>query len=183
VIAFLLCVFATVFPLISARHVARWSLADGADADGPDGMTQLLQSWAFLPAAVAFFSVLAHTGMWNTARILEDPFVHPPNDLPSVAMQRAFNARLMGVWDALRDPALDDVGGPAGGGGGGGGGGGSDAADEQAWRTWRQWDTRCLAKLVALGEEVETASRSSASGRESAQSSGRDSARDSVQSF
>ena len=53
--------------------MARWSLADGADADG---MTQLLQSWAFLPAAVAFFSVLAHTGMWNTARILEDPFVH-----------------------------------------------------------------------------------------------------------
>ncbi|EOD04449.1 hypothetical protein EMIHUDRAFT_121623, partial [Emiliania huxleyi CCMP1516] len=63
VIAFLLCVFASV-------HVARWSLADGADADR---MTQLLQSWAFLPAAVAFFSVLAHTGMWNTARILEDP--------------------------------------------------------------------------------------------------------------
>ena len=56
----------------SLRHVARWSLADGADADG---MTQLLQSWAFLPAAVAFFSVLAHTGMWNTARILEDPSV------------------------------------------------------------------------------------------------------------
>jgi len=53
--------------------VARWSLADGADADG---VTQLLQSWAFLPAAVAFFSVLAHTGMWNTARILEDPLVH-----------------------------------------------------------------------------------------------------------
>jgi len=49
-------------------------------------------------------------------------------------MQRAFNARLMGVWDVLRDPALDDDGGPAGGGGGGGGGGGSDAADEQAWR-------------------------------------------------
>lgn len=39
------------------------------------------------------------------ARALEDPFVHPPNDLPAQAMQSAFNQRLISSMDALRVPA------------------------------------------------------------------------------
>mmetsp|Transcript_34166 Transcript_34166/g.104586 ORF Transcript_34166/g.104586 Transcript_34166/m.104586 type:complete len:309 (+) Transcript_34166:840-1766(+) len=186
-VAFLLLTFSVTFPLMVASQMAQLpeqGLAVGLERPAQSLFERGIVEWT--PPLLTFLTIMGYSGLYSTASVLEDPFVHPPNDLPSVAMQRAFNARLMGVWDALREPSLDDQGGgPAGGGGGGVGGGGSDAADEQAWRTWRQWDMRCLAKLVALDEEVETARRSSASGRESAQSSGRDSARarDSVQSF
>jgi hypothetical protein len=39
------------------------------------------------------------------ARALEDPFVHPPNDLPANAMQVTFNNRMLTTWDAIRSPA------------------------------------------------------------------------------
>ena len=35
----------------------------------------------------------------QVARELEDPFSHPPNDLPAVDLQRDFNARLLAAWD------------------------------------------------------------------------------------
>lgn len=46
-----------------------------------------------------------HTPPPQVARSLEDPFVHPPNDLPAQAMQSAFNQRLISSMDALRVPA------------------------------------------------------------------------------
>ena len=47
----------------------------------------------WLAPSLSFVVVLAYFGLYEVARELEDPFVHPPNDLPSVAMQRPFNAR------------------------------------------------------------------------------------------
>jgi hypothetical protein len=42
---------------------------------------------------------------WQVARELEDPFTHPPNDLPAPQLQHDFNARLLAAWDGCRaDP-------------------------------------------------------------------------------
>ena len=35
----------------------------------------------------------------EVARELEDPFIHPPNEAPLVAVQQSFNARLLSGWD------------------------------------------------------------------------------------
>uniref|UniRef100_A0A7S2BZS2 Uncharacterized protein n=1 Tax=Haptolina brevifila TaxID=156173 RepID=A0A7S2BZS2_9EUKA len=32
---------------------------------------------------------------------MEDPFLHPPNQLPLVAVQETFNTRLAAAWEAL----------------------------------------------------------------------------------
>ena len=37
----------------------------------------------------------------QVARELEDPFIHPPNEAPLVAVQRSFNARLLCGWGLL----------------------------------------------------------------------------------
>lgn len=37
----------------------------------------------------------------QVARELEDPFIHPPNEAPLVAMQKSFNTRLLTCWDSL----------------------------------------------------------------------------------
>ena len=34
----------------------------------------------------------------EVARELEDPFIHPPNEAPLVAVQQSFNARLLSGW-------------------------------------------------------------------------------------
>ena len=39
-----------------------------------------------------------HHVMYQVARELEDPFIHPPNEAPLVAVQRSFNARLLCGW-------------------------------------------------------------------------------------
>mgnify|MGYP006140333565 CR=1 FL=1 len=54
---------------------------------------------------IAFITCTAYFTLHKVARSLEDPFVHPPNDLPAQAMQSAFNQRLMSSMDALRVPA------------------------------------------------------------------------------
>jgi len=91
-VAFLIFIFAAVFPLLVASQM-------GSETDEVE----------WLPPLITFFTVLAHSGLYGTATTLEDPFVHPPNDLPSVAMQRAFNARLVASWDALRTPTDDQL--------------------------------------------------------------------------
>ena len=52
----------------------------------------------------AFVTVTAYIGLHRVARALEDPFVHPPNDLPATSLQIAFNNRLLSTLDALRRP-------------------------------------------------------------------------------
>lgn len=47
--------------------------------------------------------------MHEVARELEDPFTHPPNDLPAVDLQAEFNQRLLTAWDGCG--AGDAVGG------------------------------------------------------------------------
>ena len=94
-VAFLVFIFAAVFPLLVASQMGSES-GDTA-------------KW--LPPLITFLTVLSHSGLYGTATTLEDPFVHPPNDLPSVAMQRAFNARLVTSWDALRTPLDDEFSG------------------------------------------------------------------------
>ena len=47
----------------------------------------------------------SYVTLQEVARALEDPFVHPPNDLPANALQAAFNGRLLTTWDAIRTPA------------------------------------------------------------------------------
>ena len=51
---------------------------------------------------ISFLTVTSYTVLHKVARALEDPFVHPPNDLPANAMQAAFNLRLITTWDAVR---------------------------------------------------------------------------------
>jgi len=141
-VAFLLLVFSSAFPLLVASQIG------SQDNSGT--------SIIWLPPLLAFLTILAHTGLYKTARMLEDPFVCPPNDLPSVAMQKAFNARLIAGWDALRHQKAGDcqtgenVGAAS-----------SDAweadrpegmtdeeyynvlnADKQAVELWRSWDHR-----------------------------------------
>ena len=84
--AFLLC-FAAFFPLVLSRF-----------ANG-----QLDSLW--IGPVLAFVTVTSYTALHKVARALEDPFVHPPNDLPGNALQAAFNGRLLTTWDALRRPA------------------------------------------------------------------------------
>ena len=54
------------------------------------------------PPHARTFLLLTDALAHKVARELEDPFVYPPNDLPSGAMQYAFNDRLMSTWDGLR---------------------------------------------------------------------------------
>ena len=35
------------------------------------------------------------------ARELEDPYLHPPNELPIVALHTSYNSRLLASWEAL----------------------------------------------------------------------------------
>lgn len=51
---------------------------------------------------LSFITVTSYTALHKVARALEDPFVHPPNDLPANAIQAAFNNRLLATWDAVR---------------------------------------------------------------------------------
>uniref|UniRef100_A0A7S2CD60 Uncharacterized protein n=1 Tax=Haptolina brevifila TaxID=156173 RepID=A0A7S2CD60_9EUKA len=50
-------------------------------------------------------SPCSYAALHKVARALEDPFVHPPNDLPANALQAAFNLRLLTSWEAVRQPA------------------------------------------------------------------------------
>ena len=88
-----LVIFVATFPIVLA-HFANC----GADrtCDQP--------TW-WLGPCIAFITSTSYVTLQQVARALEDPFVHPPNDLPANALQAAFNGRLLTTWDAIRCPA------------------------------------------------------------------------------
>ena len=92
-----LFIFTLVFPLVLS-HFANC----GADhtCDEP--------TWWVGPL-LSFITVTSYVTLQQVARALEDPFVHPPNDLPANALQAAFNGRLLTTGDAIRTPADDDA--------------------------------------------------------------------------
>ena len=53
-----------------------------------------------MPLVLVVVTSVAFVGIHRTAAALQDPFVNPPNDLPSAAMQKAFNARLLSAFYA-----------------------------------------------------------------------------------
>ena len=79
--------FAATFPLLAASKV------------GDGGLTKILS------ALLTFLVVLCYFGLHEVARTLEDPFLHPPNDLPAVGLQMEFNSRLLAAWDGCHLPA------------------------------------------------------------------------------
>ena len=85
-VAAFLGVFTIFFPLLLAKF---------ANGD---------VSTLWVGPTISFLTVTAYTVLHKVARALEDPFVHPPNDLPANALQAAFNSRLLTTWDALRRP-------------------------------------------------------------------------------
>lgn len=91
-----LAIFTATFPLVLACFAV------------DDMGTSQWTAWA--GPLLAFITVTAYAGLHKVARALEDPFVHPPNDLPAVALQRAFNERLLTSWDAMRCDADHHVG-------------------------------------------------------------------------
>lgn len=54
---------------------------------------------------LSFITTTSYVTMQQVARALEDPFIHPPNDLPANALQAAFNSRLLTTFDVIRKPA------------------------------------------------------------------------------
>jgi len=115
-VAFLLLTFSVTFPLMVASQMAQLpehSLAVGLERPAQSLFERGIVEWT--PPLLTFLTIMGYSGLYSTASVLEDPFVHPPNDLPSVAMQRAFNAQLLTSWDALR-PAPPPPDGAKGGG-------------------------------------------------------------------
>ena len=51
-----------------------------------------------MAAVVSFCCVFFLFALNEVARELEDPFIHPPNEAPLVAVQQSFNARLLSGW-------------------------------------------------------------------------------------
>ena len=103
-LSFMLWAFMLLFPLLAASKTGS---ADDASR--------------FMGPLLTLLVVLSYFGMHEVARSLEDPFAHPPNDLPCRLLQEAFNARLVAAWDsslhAQQQPLADGKGGGFGGGG------------------------------------------------------------------
>jgi hypothetical protein len=55
----------------------------------------------WLAPSLTFIVVFSYFGLYEVARELEDPFIHPPNEAPLVAVQQSFNQRLLSGWEAL----------------------------------------------------------------------------------
>ena len=91
-VLFLLYTFTVTFPLLAAAKL---------------GAQEYDFSVSWLPPLISFITNLATFGLLRVAQELEDPFVHPPNDLPSLAMQQAFNVRCLAAWDALHNAGAD----------------------------------------------------------------------------
>ena len=85
VVSFVLAVFAVSYPLIAASK---------ASGEGSEHAF-------WLGPMVTFFTVLTYFAFHEVARELEDPFLHPPNQLPIRALQTSFNTRLLATWEAL----------------------------------------------------------------------------------
>ena len=85
-VGFLVLIFLLLFPLVAVPLTEGW-----------------------LPLLLAFLTSVAFSGIHITARYLQDPFVAPqPNDLPGVAMQLSFNARLMAASNGAK-PGMDSA--------------------------------------------------------------------------
>ena len=101
-LAFMLYAFGLLFPVLASSKI-------GTDARDVDIDDEVLAHWRALQAlshlgapGLTFVIVLSYFGMHEVARDLEDPFIHPPNDLPAAELQRDFNARLLAAWDGCR---------------------------------------------------------------------------------
>lgn len=108
-LSFMLWGFMLLFPLLAASKT-------GSSDDISVYMGPLL----------TLLVVLSYFAMHEVARSLEDPFAHPPNDLPCRLLQDSFNARLIAAWDSAlqaQEPLTDSKGGGRDSGGGFGCGG------------------------------------------------------------
>jgi predicted membrane chloride channel (bestrophin family) len=85
--------FIVVFPLVLA-HFANC---------GSDKTCTAPNYW--VGPFLGFITSTSYVTLDIVSRALEDPCVHPPNDLPGNAMQCAFNNRLLTTLDAVRRPA------------------------------------------------------------------------------
>ncbi|KAL1528652.1 hypothetical protein AB1Y20_009990 [Prymnesium parvum] len=83
-VSVVLFIFAITYPMLAS-----------AKASGYDGMTA---HW--LAPSLSFIVVLCYFALHEVARELEDPFIHPPNEAPVVALQHTFNSRIVTGWEA-----------------------------------------------------------------------------------
>ena len=88
VVSLVLMLFALTFPLLAVSEAA------GTDPDSSERA-----KW--LPPMLTFMTVLTYYGFHEVARELEDPYLHPPNQLPIVSIHETFNTRLAASWEAL----------------------------------------------------------------------------------
>ena len=117
-LAFMLYAFSLIFPLLAASKVGGDIAITAATDLGTPPLTTIdrelsnsgldLESaavrWAELASHLAaplltFLTVLSYFGMHEVARELEDPFTHPPNELPAAELQQELNERLLAAWD------------------------------------------------------------------------------------
>jgi len=84
-LTFMLYVFAIAYPVLAA-----------AETGGPNAFET---GTYWVPPFLTFLVTLTYFGMHEVATVLEDPFVNPPNDLPTVQLQEEFNERLVASWD------------------------------------------------------------------------------------
>ena len=151
-ISAMLFFFMLIFPVVLS-HFANC----GADrtCDEP--------TW-WLGPFLAFITVTSYVTLQQVARALEDPFVHPPNDLPANALQAAFNGRLLTTWDVIRKPADSLIGMPpppgspgsttSPGGNGLGLGVTADDDDDKYWGEWAELEPEDVREAsVALLKE------------------------------
>jgi len=85
VVSLVLVIFAVTYPLLACSKAS--------------GFEGIYAHW--LAPTLSFVVVLSYFGLYEVARELEDPFIHPPNEAPLVAVQRSFNARLLCGWGLL----------------------------------------------------------------------------------
>jgi len=93
VISVSLAVFALSYPLVAA------SKASGSSYTANGHTLEVEAFW--LAPLITFFTVMTYFAFHEVARELEDPFLHPPNQLPLGALQTSFNTRLTTSWEAL----------------------------------------------------------------------------------
>jgi len=87
VVSYVLSVFAITYPMVAISQI--------------DGILGTRAYW--LPPCLSFISVLTYFGFHEVARELEDPFLHPPNELPMISIHETFNTRLTATWEAIDD--------------------------------------------------------------------------------
>lgn len=93
----MLYAFSIIFPLLAAAKLGGDATAIAENTELGWGSTVLSQ---LASPSLTFVTVLAYFGAHEVARTLEDPFTHPPNELPAPQIQEEFNARLIATWDS-----------------------------------------------------------------------------------